>query len=156
MRAPLILEEIMKRSLLKKELRTARRERQRHKSRFRKLVIGDLTFLFFIGKDFTDIRHPNGREKYLVAHWTMNKMTREVYDAIPLDSVETGCFCMTCDCGGCHRSHDLLITPAKIQEFLLAHSVEAQKAVSRARAAQAAAKLVRVPRRRSRGYVSSR
>ncbi len=143
----------MKRSLLKKELRAARRERQQHKSRFRKLVIGDLAFQFFIGKDFTDIRHPNGQEKYLVSHWAMNKMTREEYEAVPLDIVVTGCFCMTCDCGGSHAAYALCITPSKIREFVLAHSAEAQKAVTRATAAQAAAKLAKMPRRRSRGWL---
>lgn len=144
----------MKRSLLKKELKAARRERQQHKSRFRKLVIGDLIFLFFIGGEFTDIRHPNGQEKHLVSHWAMNKMTREEYEAVPLDSVATGCFCMTCDCGGSHRSYALLISPAKVREFLLTHSLEAQKAVSRASAAHSAAKLAKVPRRRGYAYTS--
>ena len=142
----------MKRSLLKKELRAARRERQQHKSRFRKLVIGDLTFLFFIGADFTDIRHPNGQEKYLVSHWAMNKMTREEYEAIPMVDSRT-CDCMRCDCGYFHRDFSLLVTPAKIREFVLAHSAEAQKAVTRATAAQAAAKLAKMPRRRSRGWL---
>lgn len=144
----------MKRSLLKKELRAARRERQQHKSRFRKLVVGDLTFQFFIGRDFTDIRHPNGHEKYLVSDWEMNGMTREEYEAVPMVDSRT-CDCMRCDCGYFHRAYHLWITPAKVREFVLTHSLEAQEAVTRAPAAQAAAKLAKVPRHGSRGYETS-
>jgi len=141
----------MKRSLRKKDLKAARKARQRDVSQhFRKLVIGDRTYLYHVGDTFTEIRGP--QEKYLVSHWAMNKMTREQYEAVPLSSVETGCFCMRCDCGGSHRNPDLYPTPGKLREFLIATSVEANKANSRERAAIAAAKLERMPKRKSRGY----
>jgi hypothetical protein len=142
----------VKRSRLKKQLKAkAARSRARvAKGRNRKLVIGDVTFTFFVGKAFTDIRGP--REKWLVPHWTMNKMTQTQYEDTPTMSVETGCFCMTCDCGGWHRDTALCITPSKIREFLVASSVEANKAASRERAAIAATKLATYPARRSRKY----
>jgi hypothetical protein len=123
----------VRRSRLKKQLKAkAARSRERvAKGRNRKLVIGDVTFTYFIGKAFTDIRGP--QEKWLVGHWTMNKMTQEQYEDTPTASVETGCFCMTCDCGGWHRDSSLCITPSKIREFLIAHGASTKLAKHPAR-----------------------
>jgi hypothetical protein len=122
----------VKRSPLKKQLKAkaARSRAKVAKGRERKLVIGDVTFTFFVGKAFTDIRGP--QEKWLVPHWTMNKMTQEQYETIPMVDSRT-CDCMRCDCGYYHRDLSLCITPSKIREFLIAHSTTAKLATYPAR-----------------------
>jgi hypothetical protein len=122
----------MKRSRLKKQLKAkaARSRAKIAKMGSRRLVIGDVTFTYRIGKSFTDIRGPN--EKWLVPHWTLNKMTQEQYEAVPWDDCTT-CDCMSCDCGYSHRNLSLCITPGKLAEFLIAHSTTAKLAASPAR-----------------------
>jgi hypothetical protein len=138
----------VRRSRLKKQLKAkaARSRAKIAKMGARRLVIGDVTFTFRIGKGFTDIRGPN--EKWLVPHWTLNKMTQAEYEAVPWEDCTT-CDCISCDSGYCHRSLSLCITPGKIAEFLIANSPEASKANSRQQAALAAAKLATYPARRS-------
>jgi len=138
----------VRRSPFKKQLKAkaAQSRAKAAKGGYRNLGIGDTTFTFRIGNQFTDIRGP--QEKHLVPHWTMNKMTRFEYSQVPMVDCRT-CDCMGCDCGGSHRDLSLCITPGKIHEFLLANSDEARKAESRARAAAAATKLATYPARRS-------